>query len=105
MATDPLVGLPEQERVLFEAFNNASRGRSYDAVLGAAINVIINAVRQIEAERSKAEARYNELFGKGKTILLDKHYDSVTGKRRNVFPHTQVVKMQYHHEDDDLMRG
>lgn len=95
MATDPLVGLPEQERVLFEAFNNACRGKSYDAVLSAAMNVVINAIRQIESGRAEAEARYDELFGRGKTVLVDKHYDSVTGRRRNVFPHTQVVHMPH----------
>lgn len=100
--SDPLLGLPEQERLLYEAFNLASRGKNYDAAMGAAINIIVNVIRQMEPSRASAEARYNELFGRGKTILLDRHYDSVTGKRRNVFPHTQVVQMAFHHEDDEI---
>jgi predicted ATPase len=104
MSTDPLLGLPEQERLLFDAFRKVSAGKNVDAVLGAAVNIVINAIRQMEALRAGAEGRYDALFGRGKTLLLDRHYDSVTGKRRTVFPFTQVVKAAYH-EEDDLIRG
>jgi hypothetical protein len=93
MTDDPLLNLPEQERLVFEAFTQAATGRNYDAVVGAAINILINVIRQTEPTRADAEAHWNELVGRGKTLLLDNHYDSVTGKRRNVFPHTQVVRM------------
>jgi hypothetical protein len=99
---DPLLKLPEQEKELFEAFRQLANKKPLDAVYGAAINVIVNAIRQVEGTRAGAEARYDELFGKGKTLLLDKHYDSVTGRRRSVFPFTQVVKMPLHWEDDDI---
>ena len=101
---DPLLGLPEQERLLFEAFKKISAGQNVDAVLGAALNIIINSVRQMEPTKAEAEARYDALFGRAKTLLLERHYDSVTGRRRSVFPFTQVVKAAYH-EEDDLIRG
>jgi hypothetical protein len=99
---DPLVGLQEQERMLFNAFRQASAGKNVDCVIGACINMLINVVRQMEPKRSEAEARWDLFFGRGKTLLLDKNYDLVTGLRRNVFPHTQVVKMPLHWEDDTI---
>jgi predicted ATPase len=98
MPDDPLKNLPQQEQLLFEEFTRASDGKSFDAVLGASMNVIVNVLRQIFATRKLAEMKYDELFGRGKTLLLDKHYDSVTGHRRNVFPHDQIVKMPLHIE-------
>lgn len=101
---DPLKGLPDQERQLFEAFKRASAGKNVDCVIGAAINILINVLRQMEPTKAEAEARIDMLFGKAKTLLIDRHYDSVTGKRKSVFPFTQVVKMAYH-EEDDIVRG
>lgn len=102
MSGDPFHGLPEQERMLFEIFKKASAGKNVDAVIGAAINLLINVLRQIEPTRKEAEARYDMLFGRGKTLLLDRHYDSVTGKRKTIFPFTQQVKMPLHWEDDTI---
>jgi hypothetical protein len=102
MNLDPLKGLPEQERALFEIFKQASAGKNVDAVIGASINLLVNVLRQMEPTRKEAEARWDMLFGKGKTLLIDRHYDSVTGKRKTIFPFTQVVKMAYHHEDDEV---
>jgi hypothetical protein len=93
MSDDPLLNLIDQERLLFEAFKQAAIDRDYDVVVGAAINVIVNAIRQAEPTRTDAEAHWNEMVGRGKTLLLDHHYDSVTGKRRNVFPYTQTIHM------------
>lgn len=105
MNGDPLLGGPEQERLLFEEFRRLSAGRSLDAVFGAAINLIVNAIRQSEAKRSDAEARYDVLMGKGKSLLLESHYDSVTGRRKTVFPYTQVIKMPFHDADNDEVMG
>jgi predicted ATPase len=102
MNADPLLGLPEQERALFEQFKQAAAGKNVDAVIGAALNILINVLRQMEPTRAEAEARFDMLFGRAKTLLIDRHYDSVTGKRKTIFPFTQVVKMAYHHEDDEI---
>jgi hypothetical protein len=104
MNPDPLLGLPEQERMLFELFKQAAAGKNVDAVIGAALNILINVLRQMEPTRNEAEARFDMLFGKAKTLLLDRHYDSVTGKRKTIFPFTQQVKMPLHWEDD-VVRG
>ena len=86
--------------MLFDAFAMASTGKNADAVMGAAINIIMNAIRQNYPTREGAEQKIDELFGRGKTLLLANHYDSVTGRRRSVIPHTQIVRMAYHMEDD-----
>jgi hypothetical protein len=96
---DPLRNLPQQEEMLFREFTRIGDGKALDAVMGACINMIVNCIRQSFGKRADAEAKFDELFGKGKQILLHNHYDSVTGVRRNVFPHTQIVAMHHHVED------
>ena len=100
MVTDPLKNLPGQERRLFQIFTQASVAAPLDAVMGAAINLLINAIRQNYATRADAEAKIDELFGRGKQMLLANHYDSTTGRRRTVIPHTQIVRMPYHMDED-----
>lgn len=100
MTSDPLRGGPPAERALFEQITKLSDGKPLEAVLGAAINMIVNALRQTHGLRKDAEAQFDVLFGKAKTILLNEHYDSVTGKRRGVMPFTQVLHMPYHIDDD-----
>jgi len=101
MPSDPLKNLQGQEKMLFDLFTQAASAKNLDAVMGAAINVIVNAIRQTHAKRSDAESKIDELFGRAKQMLLANHYDSVTGLRRNVFPHTQVITMPMHFEDAD----
>jgi hypothetical protein len=85
---------PDQE--LFEAMAKLCRGRPLDHVLSAASNLLVNALRQEVMLRKEAEAIIDELFAKAKTLLIDQHYDPVTGKRRNVFPFTQTLEMPFH---------
>jgi hypothetical protein len=104
MNLDPLKGLPDQERALFEVFKNASAGKNVDAVIGASINMLINVIRQMEPTRAEAEARWDMLFGRGKTLLIDRHYDAVTGRRKTIFPFTQQIRAAYHEEDTEVIR-
>jgi hypothetical protein len=104
MVNDPLRKLPQQEKMLFDIITHASTGVPLDAVMGAAINMLINAIRQNYPTRKDAEQRYDELFGRGKQLLLANHYDSVTGRRRTVIPHDQIVRMPYHIDEDTNMR-
>lgn len=94
--TDPLQNkelVPDRARELFNDFvKTASRGYSNEDVAGAAINLLINAIRQEQASRSGAEQNFNERFGRAKEMLLA-HYDSVTGRRRSVFPFHQKIEM------------
>ena len=106
---------PEKEEALFEAFNILAAGRplvaerrpghDYSTVAGAAINLLANAVRQNCETRQRAEKMFDELVGRTKNLLLEKHYDPVTNKRRNVFPHTQVVHAELVHWDPKKNRN
>jgi len=80
--------------MLFDAFNNAASGYEHQFVVGAAMNLLVNAVRQNCATRNDAERTFDELVGRTKNLLLEKHYDPVTNKRRNIFPFTQVVQAE-----------
>lgn len=88
---DPLKRTLEQnERELMRRFGRAADGFPNDAVIGAALNCFTNSIRQIYPNVRDAEARYNELIGKMKSVLLS-HYDGVTGKRKSVFPFHQTI--------------
>jgi hypothetical protein len=100
VVSDPLRSQQGQEKLLFDLFAQVSIGKNADAVMGAAINMIMNAIRQNYPTRDAAEQKIDELFGRGKSLLLANHYDSTTGRRRSVIPHTQIVRMAYHMEDD-----
>jgi|SRR6516225_2445527 len=104
MTEDPLKKLPAQEEMLFNQFTKLADGKDLDAVMGASINMLVNAIRMTAAKRRDAEAKYDEITGTGKQLLLHNHYDSVTGLRRNVFPHTQILHAP-HHIDDDVLMG
>jgi hypothetical protein len=78
-------------------------GRSREAACLAAINIIINCIRQCTTQKSDAEAKFNELFGRGKQVMLD-HYDSTTGLRKSKFSYTQVIEVP-HFIDPDILRG
>jgi hypothetical protein len=99
---DPIRSGPPSHIELFEAFAKLADGKNVDAVLGAAVNVIVNAIRQNVALRRDAEAAFDTLFGRAKTILINEHYDAVTGKRRSVLPFTQVIRAAAVIDDDAI---
>lgn len=88
---DPLkkVG-PEAQMELTRLFGQVASGFPNEAVLGAAINVFVNSLRQTYPNVRDVEARYNELVGRFRSILLS-HYDGVTGRRRSIFPFHQNI--------------
>ena len=98
---DPLKGTVQpRAEDLFHIMSKTCHGFSAEAVLDAASNVLLNALRQTYGSRSAAERAFDERMGKLKGILLERHYDPVTGKRRNVFPHTQVVEVPHFIDKD-----
>lgn len=102
---DPLLQTgAEAGRVLFDAMSKVCNGFGRDDVVNAAVNILVNAIRQECGSRQQAEARYDELAAKTKGLLMG-HYDSVSGKRRSVFPFTQTVHAQLVHWDDKLNSG
>lgn len=99
---DPLIKTgPDAQMELTKLFGKAATGFPNEAVIGAAINVLVNALRQTYPRASAAEARYSELVGRFKTILLS-HYDGVTGKRRAIFPHHQTISPALHVDQDKI---
>lgn len=91
---DPLhkVGGPNKQLELFKKCAHECNGYPSDDVIGAAVNLLINALRGAYGDRRQVEARFNDLVGRSKQALLD-HYDGVSGKRRNIFPFDQRIEM------------
>lgn len=88
---DPLLAGPDAGRALFDMMQRAANGFDRDAVISAAVNILVNAVRQECNTRAAAEVKYDELAAKTKGLLMA-HYDAASGKRRSVFPFTQHIQ-------------
>lgn len=85
---------PLPARELFDRFSAVANGFGTSDVATAAVNLLVNVIRQQHASRSAAEKSFDEMLGRAKNVLLEQHYD-LTGKRRNVFPFHQIVEMQH----------
>jgi hypothetical protein len=92
---DPLQMEGEAQKLFQETILRA-QGLPQQLVYNVAINILVNAIRMSVPERKQAEVLIDELFGKTKSLLLDFHYDPVTGKRRTWFPFTQKVEAPLH---------
>ena len=92
---DPLLKTgPESEQALFKSLSLLCDGFPTDVVINAAANMLINAVRQTRQTRPEAERYIDELIGRTKTILLDRHYDSA-GRRKGIFPYDQHLYAEH----------
>ena len=60
-------------------------GRPTQMVVGWAMNLLVNCDRA-ECRARKRRSCAQRAVRKAKTIVLDLHYDPVTGKRRSVVP-------------------
>jgi hypothetical protein len=90
---DPLTEGPEYE--LLSKMMDICNGAPHDMVKSVAMNLMIHAIRQSVPTRREAEAELDDWTGRAKSLLLDHHYDLVTGLRRTVFPFTQVVRAPF----------
>lgn len=88
---DPLKTGPKNSQELFERFSKTAKDFPCDVVVGAASNLLLNALRQSHARRDKAGAAFDELAGRLKKVLME-HYNG-QGDRRNVFPFHQNIQM------------
>lgn len=92
---------PDQQRELFTAFCKVAHGFSTEDAIGAAMNVLVNALRQAHGTQAAALARLDELVS-GSKGLLAQHYDAL-GRRRNVFPFHQTIELP-HFTDRDFKK-
>lgn len=91
---DSLMDGPERQRLMLGRLVEACVGVPADVVLGAAVNLVANAVRQAHGKRGEAEKAFDERMRQAKTLLLE-HYDPVTGVRRSVTPFTQEMVLPF----------
>jgi hypothetical protein len=83
----------DPQKQLFDSFTKESNNFATADVLGAAANLIVNALRQAHATKQEAGVSYDELAARLKGLLME-HYDAA-GKRRSVFPFNQVIDMAH----------
>lgn len=90
--TDPLTAnpMPEQGEELFKRLADVATGFGRGAVASAAVNLLINVVREQYEYSRDAERAMDELLGRAKHILLDQHY-ALGRRRQGLFPFTQTV--------------
>ena len=96
---DPLNERTKSSRELYSKITQIASHFPMDHVIDSAVNLLVNGLRQTYATRHEAAKRSADICGQIQSILLD-HYDSVTGKRKNIFPHDQRVVMPLHHDKD-----
>ena len=91
---DPLRHYDVGERELFRQLVAVCLrgGATRECVNVAAVNLIINSLRQEYGSKEEASRAFDELFASGKKVLLDNHYDS-TGRKRGIFPYDQVIRV------------
>lgn len=88
---DPLKAKTDKaRRELFKRLSKQCNGFTQRDVVYAALNLILNAIRQECASARQAESYFDEMAYKGKATLLGEHYSRL-GARRNVFPFDQHI--------------
>lgn len=90
---DPLHKQPEADRKLFQHLARHCHEAPAPVVASASANLIVNAIRQQCASQKDALSAFDAVSAKARAILAE-HYDGV-GKRRNVFPFSQVVDIPF----------
>ena len=102
---DPLLasldGAPDA-RELFAALITRCEGMPIDQVYTIALNLLVNTIRMTTPSRKEAESVIDDIFARGKKVLLELHYDSVTGKRKTLFPFTQMVQAPFHPSETQI---
>lgn len=93
-ATDPLKTGPNAGRELAGRFGRAADGFSKEHVADASVSVLLDLIRQMSTDRTKAHVKLDEFAAKMHEIL-DKHYDPVTSRRRAIFAWDQTINMNF----------
>lgn len=96
---DPLNGRIKTSRDLYAKMVQVAANHPMDTVIEASVNLLVNGMRQTYATKREAEQRSADVCNQIQQILSE-HYDSITGRRRNIFPHDQRVVMPLHIDKD-----
>jgi hypothetical protein len=88
---DPLKKQDDTRRELFGRMSKAANNFDQRDVVYAAVNLILNAIRQQCPKQKQAEAMLDEMMAHAKRTLLDQHYFP-SGQRRSVYPFHQIVE-------------
>ncbi len=91
ISKDPMKRVPPTQEALFNQISKMASSCPIEHVIGACVNVMVNAVRQAYPSRTAALARFDDMVSKCRANLAD-HYDQM-GKRRNVFPYHQTIEV------------
>jgi hypothetical protein len=86
---------------LFVLLIKRCEGMPVDQVYTIAVNLIVNIIRMTTPSRKDAEAVVDDLFRRTKALTLA-HYDSVTGKRKALFPYTQMAQAPFHPSETQI---
>lgn len=78
----------KEERELIAAFGQLATGYDYDKVIGAAANILLNALRQSHKKLGEAEEQLTEIETRMRDALRTHHYhpDGTRNDRRIVLP-------------------
>lgn len=90
---DPLHQQADAEKFLFSALAKVASGFTAEQVVGAALNLVVNAIRQANASEKGALDAADQAHAAMRKILIA-HYDNA-GKRRNIFPFHQMIEVPH----------
>jgi hypothetical protein len=93
VGVDPITNCPEPARELLYRFGRIADGHNADDVINAALNIVINQLRQIYPAKKDAGEAVDRLVAKTRQAL-DNHYFP-NGMRRSIFPFHQVIEVPF----------
>lgn len=86
---DPLwKSAPERAHHLHEQFSRAADKFAAQDIINASGSLLIAVFRQTYPDRAKAEAAFNETFGRMKQLLVEQ-YDGAKNRHQGVYPFDQ----------------
>lgn len=95
-AADPLHDRPASSCELFARVAGLADGFPRDAVIDVALNLLVNAVRQQAETAAAASDALDAYTTAARRLLLERHYyPGCSGRRRGVFPFTQVIDLPF----------
>ena len=91
-SVDPLTQGPGAGRELFSRFSReCAKGFSRDDCIGAAANLIMNALRQDHPQHKNADEALTRLLERCRATLAE-HYN-LNGSRKSIFPFDQIISV------------